>query len=570
MKKNIFFSTLLIMFLSFSEKTNSQTASLQVIHNAADPAADSVDVYVNGTLTLNNLKFRTATAFLSVPSGVVLNIGIAPASSATVNDTIANFAVTLDSNVRYVAIANGVLDPLNFASNPDAANIGFNIFIKDSLQANSSNPANVDFIVEHGSTDAPTVDVIARGVATLVDNASYGNITNYISVPAASYILDVTPGNDNSTIVASYLADLSSLAGGTVVVVASGFLDSTVNQNGKAFGLWAFLGDGTAIKLPAISQARLQVIHNAADPGAAVVDVYVNGALLLDTFEFRTATPYIDVPAGVQLQIGVAPGNSTSVADTIVSFAVTLSNGMTYVAIATGVLNPANFSSNPDLVPTGFTLLLQDSMRESSLNPSEVDLRVVHGATDAPTVDVIAQGVGILVDDASYSDITNYINVPAADYTLDITPGNNNAIVVASYSAPLTGLAGGAAVVLASGFLDPLPNQNGPAFALIAVLPDGQVILLNNVTGIEEEKLDKSFRMYPNPSSDKVYLEFEKLKSDQSKVSISDMTGKIVKSNIYFGLENKLTVNTSGLNAGNYILKLENDKQIVTRFLSIQ
>ncbi len=32
---------------------------------------------------------------------------------------------------------------------------------------------NVEFFVLHGATDAPTVDVIARDVATLVDNAAY-------------------------------------------------------------------------------------------------------------------------------------------------------------------------------------------------------------------------------------------------------------------------------------------------------------------------------------------------------------------------------------------------------------
>ncbi|MBK7570314.1 MAG: DUF4397 domain-containing protein [Bacteroidetes bacterium] len=223
------------------------------------------------------------------------------------------------------------------------------------MQEQAVNPTNVDFRAVHGSSDAPTVDVIARNVATLIDNVTYGGISNYLSVPPASYILDVTPGA-GTPIVASFEADLSGLAGGSAVVFASGFLNPASNQNGPVFGLYAALANGTVVAFPAISTARLQVIHNAADPAASSVDVYVNGALLLDNFEFRTATPFIDVPAGVLLNIGVAPGTSTSASDTLKNFEVTLANGGTYLAIANGVLNPASFDLNPDAASTAFTL----------------------------------------------------------------------------------------------------------------------------------------------------------------------------------------------------------------------
>ena len=97
------------------------------------------------------------------------------------------------------------------------------------------------------------------------------------------------------------------------------------------------------LALPAFAlagTAELQVIHNAADPAAAEVDVYVNGDLLLDDFAFRTATPFVEVPAGVELNIGVAPGTSGGSEDILASFPVTLAAGGRYLAVANGVLDP--------------------------------------------------------------------------------------------------------------------------------------------------------------------------------------------------------------------------------------
>jgi hypothetical protein len=197
---------------------------------------------------LNDFAFRTATPFIDAPANVDLNIGIAPGNSNSVDDTLANFTANLANGGSYVVIANGVLDPSSYASNPDGRNTAFTLFVKD-MARESGTGSDVDFFVIHGATDAPTVDVIARGVATLVDNAAYSDITGYISVPPANYTLDLTL-SDGTTLVQSYAADLRTLGGGSAVVFASGFLNPSGNQNGEAFGIFFALADGTVGQFP--------------------------------------------------------------------------------------------------------------------------------------------------------------------------------------------------------------------------------------------------------------------------------------------------------------------------------
>lgn len=527
--------------VEFSLNTN---ARVQVIHNAADPAAAVVDVYGNSDPLIPDFAFRTATPFIDVPAGVDITIGIAPGTSTSVNDTIPGLSTTvnLTAGQTYVVIANGVTAPGSFATNPDGRPINFGLFLKTTVRESATDGSNVDFFVLHGATDAPTVDVIPQSsAAPLVDNAAYGDITGYLSVPASQYFLNITPGSDNSTIVASYNVDLSSLGGGSAVVFASGFLDPAANQNGEAFGIYAALANGTVVAFPLNTNARVQVIHNSADPAAAVVDVYGNSNPLIPDFAFRTATPFIDVPAGVDITIGIAPGTSTSVNDTIpgLSMTVNLTAGQSYVVIANGVTAPASFAVNPDGRPTSFALYVKPAVREAGTDGGNVDFFAFHGATDAPTVDVIARGVATLVDDAAYGDFTGYLSVPAALYTLDVTPAAGSP-VVASFAADLSTLGGGSAVVFASGFLDPTTNQNGEAFGLFAALANGTVVPFTNTTGIDESNIRFATGIFPNPANNRIQVGLQVKNAANAQVQVTDVTGRIVLNRQAYLVDNQL------------------------------
>ncbi|MCB0841232.1 MAG: DUF4397 domain-containing protein, partial [Bacteroidetes bacterium] len=228
------------------------TARAQVIHNSADIAADTVDVYINAladTIVLNDFAFRTATPFVDLPSGYPVDVVIAGKNSTSIADGIATIPVTAENMGSYYIVANGVLDPMMYATNPDGKNTGFGLFVADSAREVGVG-SDVDIRVFHGATDAPTVDVLANySTPALVSGAAYTDFTGYLSVPPADYDLSITPAGDNSNLLFNFDADVSTLGGGAGLILASGFVDPTANQDGEGFGLLLVLADGTAILL---------------------------------------------------------------------------------------------------------------------------------------------------------------------------------------------------------------------------------------------------------------------------------------------------------------------------------
>ena len=412
---NRFSLTLLAMLLT-ALGAFAQTARVQIIHNAPNPV---VDVYVNGALALNDFEFRTATPFLDLPAGVQLSIAVAPSNSTSVLDAIATFDATFNDGQTYVVTASGIVGnpttPFTLITDAAAREVGID-------GAN-----NVNLSVLHGSPDAPAVDVVVRTGGKIVSNASYGAFTPYLSVPAAEYYLDVKPAG-SSDIVATYRADLSGLGGQAIKVLASGLLTGS-----PGFGLFAVLNNGTVLELPLAPVARVQVIHNSPSP---TVDVYAGADLLIDNFEYRTATPFIFVPAGVNITLGIALENSTSAADAIATFDVNLDNGKTYIVTASGIVGDPT---------TPFGLNVNASGQETSTDTNLVNIAVLHGATNAPAVDVDAVFLANnVVSNLAYGQFTGYLGLAPDKYDLAVrAAGDPN--VVASYRADLSGLKGGAA-----------------------------------------------------------------------------------------------------------------------------
>ncbi|MGL4596131.1 MAG: DUF4397 domain-containing protein, partial [Bacteroidia bacterium] len=487
-------------------------------------------------------------------------------SSDTTQEVIRFSGITLTANETYIITANGIVSAVGYSPNP-----AFTLDIFALGQETATNVANTDVLVLHGSTDAPVVDVVAVGAGTLINNIAYGNYNaSYLNLPTADYNIQIR-NSAGTDVVAEYAAPLQTLnlQGAALAVVASGFLNPANNSNGPAFGLWAALpSGGPLVQLPsvAISTARVQVIHNCADAAAASVDVWLNNTLLIDNFMFRTASPFIDAPAGTPFDITICGPTSTDTTQEVARFSgINLTGNSKYVIAANGIVSAVGYSPNPV-----FDLDIFALGQEVGTNPANTDLLVLHGSTDAPTVDVReAFGNTLLVDDITYGNYSvGYLSLPTADYAINITDATGS-VVVASYAAPLQTLSlqGVALTVVASGFLNPSNNSNGPAFGLWVALPSGGALIqLPVVTNIAESNTLSNVNVFPNPANAEINLNttFEQPVS-QLTVRMYDMTGRVIMQNdlgtIAAGTFRQV-IETSNLEQGLYIVEMLADGKL--------
>lgn len=307
------------------------------------------------------------------------------------------------------------------------------------------------------------------------------------------------------------------------------------------------------------STARLQVIHNSADVAAEFVDIYVNDVLTFNDFEFRTATPYIDVPAEISLEIAVAPGSSSDSDDAIATFPVTFAAGETYVVVADGIVSAFGYNPSP-----GFSLEVYDMGREAATSGTNTDILVHHGSTDAPSVDVVEVGVGAgtIVNDISYTEFQGYLELPTADYVLEIRD-ETGVTTVASFDAPLSGLSldGAALVVVASGFLNPAVNSDGAAFGLWVALPTGGALIELPATVLSVDEFTVAdFVLYPSPASNVLNLELS-LGITIDSIQLVDMLGRSTQ----IKLDNANTIDVSALSAGVYQLVMQTAEGIISK-----
>ncbi|MGB1318406.1 MAG: T9SS type A sorting domain-containing protein, partial [Flavobacteriales bacterium] len=469
-------------------------------------------------------------------------------------------------------IANGIVSGSGYSPAPA---FGLDIYAGAREAADGGAGTN-DVLVYHGSTDAPMVDVDELNVVMgeAVNDLSYTEFQGYLALGVDDYMLQVQAASTGGA-VAAFDAPLANLGvdGAALTVLASGFLDPSMNSNGPAFGLFASTGvAGPLLELP-MSMARIEVIHNSADAAAAVVDVFINDVETVPDFAFRTTTGFIDVPAGMPLSIEVAP-DGAGLGGALPAIEIPfLASGETYIAIANGIVSGSGYSPAP-----AFGLDIYAGAREQAANQgmNETDVLVYHGSTDAPTVDVAETGVGAgtIVDDISYSEFQGYLELGTSNYELTIQ-NDLGTVDVASFQAPLQTLMleDAAITVLASGFLDPSMNSNGAGFGLwVSLGTAGGLVPLSNVTGVNEVESISNAGLYPNPTNDNATMFFDLTEGENINLDVVNTMGQRVFTESFGNMTSgthRVEIPANQMAPGFYFVNLRTNSGVVSTKMQV-
>ena len=152
-------------------------------------------------------------------------------------------------------------------------------------------------------------------------------------------------------------------------------------------------------------KAYVRVVHAA--PGAGVVDVYVDGAKLLNDFKFGTVTDYVAVSAGKHRIQVTADGAKRK--DAVIDVTVKLKSGMYYTAAALGTKD------------SGFSL--GAFVDDNSDIQAKARIRVYHLSPNAGPVDVSVGGTKV-ISLLTYTNASGYLTVDPGTYVFDVTAVN--------------------------------------------------------------------------------------------------------------------------------------------------
>jgi hypothetical protein len=224
-------------------------AYVQFMNNSPDPALNTGEFYIGGGVNsplFNNLRFeyRAATIFVPIELGISDNGLTAPLFFRR-TATNATAAVNVPFNTRKDAFvcAQGMVDPNDYAPNPDGQDIFATLFVTNNIRPASArigesynDELEVRFL--HGVSDAGRVALNVDG-SDLAPGVRFNQMTlQYATFPLTTTEIIVTNGGTvNLFKHATNFEAVTDPTNRRAFMLATGYLNPQANRNGHKYAL---------------------------------------------------------------------------------------------------------------------------------------------------------------------------------------------------------------------------------------------------------------------------------------------------------------------------------------------
>jgi hypothetical protein len=439
-------------------------AQVQVVHAAAD--APDVNVLIDGAVPegLAGVPFAAASPYLELPAGTVSAAVNALLPDGSEAEVLAVPELELISDVAYTVIAAGSTAALlSGAENENP----LQLFVLERSVVESIAGARLQVL--HGAPGAPEVDVyVGAPDAPLGDAATFGfgEVLELGVVPAGDYRIRVTPAGSGAVVFDSGTVALPEGADLSVIAV-----DNTgpASPQASPIVLLAVFADGTVATLRdggAEAAAGLAAVHNAADAPAVCVVADDASTADIERVELFAGVPFRGfgylgaVPPGsylVGLEVFDAQDGCSGTAVVTFDEPVELEPGVEATGIVVGTLGG------------GLELLaLPDDLRAIA---TEARVRIVHGASAVPGVDIYVVAPGTDITDPAvepafagveFGQSTGFVSLAPGAYDVFVTLAGDTTPAIAVPGLELE--AGQRLTAIAS---DPAGDEAAPGLVVI-------------------------------------------------------------------------------------------------------
>ena len=205
---------------------------IQIINNVPEKSLGSLDFYINGNLSADNLKFRSSTGYINVASGRAMELSAANSSSSNSNDSIVRIESQLEYGKEYTFILNGLQDSNISPYRPLT-------FTEFRSKKTASTGYNCDISWVHGATDLDEISVneTSQLGRSLFSQSTFGNFEEYQSIPAANYQIEIK-NELSDQVLLSYSVPFSQIGGSAQTWILSGFSDTNSSDSTNRLGVY--------------------------------------------------------------------------------------------------------------------------------------------------------------------------------------------------------------------------------------------------------------------------------------------------------------------------------------------